>query len=103
MVHACCFGKLVTNYCYQTTDGSFSFSISPDHEAVFLAVLQRDLHKAELLIASLQGARLDSASHPFFRGKKEKKKERNLRNSGKKDFCLRLISPVEFVKQKKIL
>lgn len=37
MVHACCFGKLVTNYCYQTTDGSFSFSISPDHEAVFLA------------------------------------------------------------------
>lgn len=99
MAQACCFGKLVTNYYYQTTDGSFSFSISPDHEAVFLAVLRRDLHKAELLIASLQGARLDSASHPFFRGKKE----RNLRNSGKKDFCLRLISPVEFVKQKKIL
>lgn len=61
--------------------GSFSFSISLDHEAVFLAALQRDLHKAELLIASLQGARLDSASHPFFC---EKKKERNLRNSGKR-------------------
>lgn len=52
--------------------GSFSFSISLDHEAVFLAVLQRDLHKAELLIASLQGARLDSASHPFFCEKKER-------------------------------
>lgn len=62
--------------------GSFSFSISLDHEAVFLAALQRDLHKAELLIASLQGARLDSASHPFFCEKK--KKERNLRNSGKR-------------------
>lgn len=78
---------------------AFSFYISPDHKDVFLAVLQRDLHKAELLIASLQGARLDSASHPFF----HEKRERNLRNSGKKDFCLRLISPVEFVKQKKIL
>lgn len=70
IANACCFGKLGTNYCYQTTDGSFSFSISPDHEAVFLAVLWRDLHKAEFLIASLQGARLDSASHPFFHGKK---------------------------------
>lgn len=47
-----------------------------------MAALQRDLHKAELLIASLQGARLDSASHPFFCEKK--KKERNLRNSGKR-------------------
>ena len=75
MAHACCFGKLATNSHYQTTDGSFSFSISPDDEAVFLAVLRRDLHKAELLIASLQGARLDSASHPFFRGKKKEKRE----------------------------
>lgn len=48
---------------------AFSFYISPDHKDVFLAVLQRDLHKAELLIASLQGARLDSASHPFFHEK----------------------------------
>lgn len=55
--------------------GSFSFSISLDHEAVFLAALQRDLHKAELLIASLQGARLDSASHPFFCEKKKKRNE----------------------------
>lgn len=82
----------------------FFFSFSPDRKAVVLSVPQRDLHKAKLLIASLQGARLDNASHPFFQGKKEKKKtERNLRNSSKKDFCLRLISPVEFVKQKNIL
>lgn len=100
MARSCCFGKLATNRYYQTADGSFSFPISANHEAVFLIVLRRDLHKAELLIASLQGARLDSASHPFFRGKK---KQRNLRNRGEKDFCLRLISPVEFVKQKKIL
>lgn len=61
-----------TNCCYQTTDGGFSFSVSPEHEAVFLAVLWRDLHKAEFLIASLQGARLDSASHPFFFGRKRR-------------------------------
>lgn len=70
IAHARCFGKLATNCYYQTTDGSFSFSISPDHESIFLAVLRRDLHKAGLLIASLQVARLDSASHPFFREKK---------------------------------
>lgn len=64
------FGKLATNYCYQTTDGSFSFSFSPDHKAVVLSVLQRDLHKAKLLIASLQGARLDNASHSFSMEKK---------------------------------
>lgn len=97
--HACCFGELVTNR-YQRTDGSFSFLLPPAVDAVFLAVQQRDLHKPELLIASLRGARLDSASHPFCCGKK---KRRNLRKSGKKDFCLCLISPVEFVKQKEIL
>lgn len=63
---------------------AFHFLFRPNHEAVFLAVLRRDLHKAELLIASLQGAHLDRASHPFFCGKKKKKKDRNLRNSGKK-------------------
>lgn len=94
--------KLVTKR-YQMADGSFSFSVSPGHKAVFLAVLQRDLHKAELLIASLQGACLDSVSYPFFLRKKKKKGDRNLRNSSKKGFCLRLISPVEFVKQRKIL
>lgn len=84
MVHACCFGKLATNYYYQTTDGSFSFSISADYEAVFLAVLRRDLHKAELLIASLQGARLDSASHPFFRGEKKKREREILETAAKR-------------------
>ena len=73
------FGELVTNH-YQAADGSYSFSISPDHEGVLLAALQRDLHKAELLIASLQGTSLDSVSHPFFHGKKEK----ILRNSSKR-------------------
>lgn len=53
----------------------FFFSFSPDHKAVVLSVPQRDLHKAKLLIASLQGARLDNASHPFFQGKKGKKKK----------------------------
>ena len=52
----CCFGKLLKkNYDYQTTDGSFSFSISPDHKAVSPAALRRDLHRAVFLIASLQG------------------------------------------------
>lgn len=79
----------------------FCFSTPPkkQHTAVVLSVLWRDLHKAKLLIASLQGARLDNVSHPLF----NRKKEGNLRNSSKKDFCLRLISPVEFIKQKKIL
>lgn len=45
-----------------------------------LAALKRDLHKAELLIASLQGTGLDSASHPFFHGKKKE----ILRNSSKR-------------------
>lgn len=99
MAHACCLGKLATNYFHQTSDGSFSFSFSPDHKAVVLSVLQRDLHKAKLLIASLQGAHLDNASISFFHGKKRE----ILETAAKKDFCLRLISPVEFVKQKKIL
>lgn len=56
----------------------FFFSFSPDHKAVVLSVPQRDLHKAKLLIASLQGARLDNASHPFFQGKEEKKNQREI-------------------------
>ncbi|MED6259649.1 hypothetical protein ATANTOWER_027188 [Ataeniobius toweri] len=73
--------KLVTKR-YQTTDGSFSFSVSPGHKAVFLAVLQRDLHKAELLIASLQGACLDSGSHPFFLKKKKRQKSQKQQQKG---------------------
>lgn len=65
-------GKLAAgNCCYQTTDGSFSVffsSVSPTRPQglLYCQPPRRDLHKAKLLIASLQGARLDNASHPFF-------------------------------------
>lgn len=57
-----------TTIIKQVTEG-FSFPIfSPTTRLFFWAVPRRDLHKAELLIASSQGVHLDSASHPFFCG-----------------------------------
>ena len=79
----------------------------PDHEAVFLGRTAARPSQGRAFNCFLAGGSSWQCLTSFLpwikKKKKKKKRERNLRNSGKKDFCLRLISPVEFVKQKKIL